>query len=192
MDSDQEYIKLELGALCFMISDQELVEVFRKTRHDWLNYLQLIKANLSLNRLDRIETLINQIVEESQNESNLSNLKAVKMTAFLLLQKSLNTNYQLHIHVDPMSLDLSEKDEEITTRLETLFYMVKAELPPSTLYLDIKKRNEGLQLHLRIPIENKSRQQFQEKFNDRDIKLPEMCKIEFEEECLHFTIVGTF
>lgn len=134
-----------------MISDSQLVEVFRKTRHDWLNQLQLIKANVSMNRFDRIDTIIDQIVEEFQNESNLSNLKATRLSAFLLLHKTITTNYHLNLDVEPMSLDLSKKDEEITESLETLFKTMTAYAPSSNLLLTIKKEGEGVTFILRCP-----------------------------------------
>ncbi len=120
-----------------MISEQELVEVFRILRHDWLNDLQLIKANISLNRIDRIEGIIQRIVEDAHQESNLTQLKADHLTSFLLLQKTLNKDYDIQIHVEPLSLNLSKKDDEVTKDLEILLKCIQSLAPESTLDLDL-------------------------------------------------------
>jgi stage 0 sporulation protein B (sporulation initiation phosphotransferase) len=104
-----------------MISETQLIDVFRVARHDWMNQLQLIKANLALNRLDRIDAIIDKIVKEAQSESHLSNLKAPKLAAFLILQKNTTSAIILHINVAPLSVDLSDLDDQITINLETLF-----------------------------------------------------------------------
>lgn len=104
-----------------MINETQLIDVFRVARHDWMNQLQLIKANLALNRLDRIDAIIDKIVKDAQSESHLSNLKAPKLASLLILEKNTTNAVILHINVDPLSLDLSDLDDQITTNLETLF-----------------------------------------------------------------------
>jgi stage 0 sporulation protein B (sporulation initiation phosphotransferase) len=104
-----------------MISETQLIDVLRVARHDWMNQLQLIKANLALNRLDRIDVIIDKIVKEAQSESHLSNLKAPKFASLLILQKNTTNAIILHINVPPLSVDLSDLDDQITANLETLF-----------------------------------------------------------------------
>ncbi|WEG14061.1 Spo0B domain-containing protein [Pullulanibacillus sp. KACC 23026] len=135
-----------------MINENQLVEVFRATRHDWLNQLQLIKANLALNRLDRIDEIIHQIVEEAQQESNLSNLKAGQLTAFLLLHKSLNNDYPLKIEVEPLTLDLSKEDEAITQSLETLITTIKTLIPSIPILISIYKDDHEVCLSLQLSL----------------------------------------
>lgn len=109
-----------------MISETQFIDVFRVARHDWMNQLQLIKANLALNRLDRIDAIIDKIVKEAQSESHLSNLRAPKLASLLLLQKNTTNAIILHINVPPLSLDLSGLDDQITANLETLFNAIQA------------------------------------------------------------------
>jgi hypothetical protein len=90
-----------------------------------MNQLQLIKANLALNRLDRIDAIIDKIVKEAQSESHLSNLKAPKLASLLLLQKNTTNAIILHINVAPLSMDLSDLDDQITANLETLFNAIQ-------------------------------------------------------------------
>ena len=44
-------------------------------RHDWMNKLQLIKGNLSLQKYDRVVEIIDEMVIDAKHESKLSNLK---------------------------------------------------------------------------------------------------------------------
>lgn len=133
-----------------MINERQLLQIFRVTRHDWLNHLQLIKANGSLGRLDQIDAIINQIVEGAQMESNLTNLKAEKFTAFLLLHKTLETNYPMELEVEALSLDLTEHDEELTRCLETLMDKIKTILPSARLMISIYQDELGLCISLSI------------------------------------------
>lgn len=75
-----------------MEKEWNIIEVLRNTRHDWLNRLQLIKGNLDLNRVDRVKSIIDEIVIESQQEARLSNLH-IPMFASLILR----TNWENHL-----------------------------------------------------------------------------------------------
>lgn len=68
------------------------VEVLRHARHDWLNKIQLIKGNLSLNKVDRVNEIIDEIVAEARQESALSNLK-IPQFADLLLTYNWENHY---------------------------------------------------------------------------------------------------
>ena len=66
-----------------MEKEWDVVEVLRYARHDWLNKLQLIKGNLALNRLDRANEIIEEIVNESKHESKLTNINMRLFAALL-------------------------------------------------------------------------------------------------------------
>lgn len=67
-----------------MDKKKEFIELLRHYRHDWLNVLQLIKGNLALNKLNRVEEIIREIVIHTENESKLSNLQIPKVAFFSL------------------------------------------------------------------------------------------------------------
>ena len=58
-----------------MKDEWNILQILRHSRHDWLNVIQLIKGNLALKKYDRIEEIIQEVVNQTQNESKLSNLK---------------------------------------------------------------------------------------------------------------------
>jgi stage 0 sporulation protein B (sporulation initiation phosphotransferase) len=74
-----------------MENNWDIVKVLRYARHDWLNKIQLLKGNLSLNRIERAQAIIDEIVMESQQEARLSNLQLPQFAALLLI-----TNWQQH------------------------------------------------------------------------------------------------
>ncbi|WP_449620029.1 Spo0B C-terminal domain-containing protein [Robertmurraya sp. Marseille-Q9965] len=79
-----------------MKKDWDTVELLRHTRHDWLNKIQLIKGNLSLNKIDRVKEIINEIVDETRQETKLSNLNIPQFAALLLTY-----NWESHsIHLE--------------------------------------------------------------------------------------------
>ena len=51
-----------------------IVEALRHSRHDWLNKVQLIKGNLSLQRMDHINKIIQQIINR-QEENYLHQMR---------------------------------------------------------------------------------------------------------------------
>jgi stage 0 sporulation protein B (sporulation initiation phosphotransferase) len=67
-----------------MNKEWSTVDVLRHARHDWLNKIQLIKGNLALNKTERIKEIIEEIVVETQQEANLSNLQIPQFAALLL------------------------------------------------------------------------------------------------------------
>ncbi|WP_170007803.1 Spo0B C-terminal domain-containing protein [Bacillus fonticola] len=67
-----------------MNDERQLIDVLQNTRHDWLNKLQLIKGNLALERPERVKEIIDEIVIEARQETQLSNLGVPKFAAKLL------------------------------------------------------------------------------------------------------------
>ncbi|MCM3765431.1 sporulation initiation phosphotransferase B [Neobacillus niacini] len=82
-----------------MEKEWDIIEVLRHSRHDWLNKLQLIKANLDLGRIDRAKKVIDEIVIETQHETKLSNLSLPKFAALLLKTNWENHSFRLEYEV---------------------------------------------------------------------------------------------
>jgi stage 0 sporulation protein B (sporulation initiation phosphotransferase) len=89
------------------------VELLRHARHDWLNQVQLIKANLSMNRPERVKEIIDEIIEASREEARLSNLKTPKFAEFLLLFNWNNNSLRIKYSVESEQADLSEMDDAL-------------------------------------------------------------------------------
>lgn len=107
-----------------MEKDWELLELLRHSRHDWLNQLQLIKGNLSLNRLDRVYEIIEDITAQSKHESNLTNLQIRELAGMLLTFNWGAHPYGLEIEVIGEPCDLSYCESELLYFCEKLFSML--------------------------------------------------------------------
>lgn len=90
------------------------VEILRHSRHDWLNKLQLIKGNLALERLDRVNEIIEEIIMDTKNESKLTNLKAPQLAALLMLFNWEERYFFLEFEILGDERNLSHLDHEIT------------------------------------------------------------------------------
>lgn len=82
-----------------MEKDWNMIEVLRHARHDWLNKIQLIKGNLSLNKVERAKEIIDEIVVEAQQEAKLSNLNLPQFASLLFTYNWENHSFQLEYEV---------------------------------------------------------------------------------------------
>jgi stage 0 sporulation protein B (sporulation initiation phosphotransferase) len=89
------------------------VDLLRHARHDWLNQLQLIKANLSLGRTERAKEIMEEIIELSREESRLSNLRTPDLAEYLLTYNWLKHPLKLYGKVMGESGDFSLFEEEL-------------------------------------------------------------------------------
>ncbi|WP_209122807.1 Spo0B C-terminal domain-containing protein [Alkalihalobacillus sp. BA299] len=96
-----------------MTKPNEIINILRHSRHDWLNVIQLIKGNLALNRPERVEEIIQSVIQQSQNESKLSNLNIPVIVADLLTFNWENHGYKLEIEVIGDAKDLSHYEQEL-------------------------------------------------------------------------------
>ncbi len=97
------------------------LDVLRHSRHDWLNRIQLIKANLSLGRLERVNNLIDEIVLEANHESNLTNLHAPTFAEYLITFHWEPRLFSMEYEVIGQPVNLSKVDEMLYKWISSLF-----------------------------------------------------------------------
>ncbi|MGM7720972.1 Spo0B C-terminal domain-containing protein [Metabacillus sp. Hm71] len=66
------------------LNEWNIVDLLSHSRHDWMNKLQLIKGNLSLQKYERVNDIIEEVIMEAQHESKLCNLKMPEFASYLL------------------------------------------------------------------------------------------------------------
>jgi stage 0 sporulation protein B (sporulation initiation phosphotransferase) len=91
-----------------------IVDLLSHSRHDWMNKLQLIKGNLSMQKYDRVNDIIEEIIIESQQESKLCNLKMQEFASFLLTFNWNNHHFVLEYEILGRILSLESYDTAIT------------------------------------------------------------------------------
>ncbi|MBB6282862.1 Spo0B C-terminal domain-containing protein [Geobacillus subterraneus] len=91
-----------------------VVEVMRHARHDWLNKIQLIKGHLALNKIERVQEIINGIIGEMQQETRLTNLKAERFAELVMTYNWEPRPIFLEYEITGGEADLSLYDERLT------------------------------------------------------------------------------
>lgn len=95
----------------------ELVNLLKAARHDWLNHLQLIKGHLSLQKVDRAQNVIEEIISKTRNEAKLTNLNVPVLASKLLTFNWYAHPYQMELEVVGGGMSLSEWDNDMAEAL---------------------------------------------------------------------------
>jgi stage 0 sporulation protein B (sporulation initiation phosphotransferase) len=104
-----------------MKKEWDTIEVLRHARHDWMNQLQLIKGNLSLNKVDRAKEIIEEIIMEARQDAKLSNLHLPQFASTLLTCNWENHHFQLEYEVMDSQNFHRLDDQLLTSWTEQLF-----------------------------------------------------------------------
>lgn len=89
----------------------KIIDILRHSRHDWLNKLQLIKGNIALNKLERVNEIIDEIVMEANHHTRLSNLNIPKFATFILTYNWKRNKVTLEFEVWTEGLNLAMYDD---------------------------------------------------------------------------------
>lgn len=108
-----------------MEKDWNIVHILSCARHDWLNQIQLIKGNMALDRLDRVNEIIEEIIAEAGHASRLTNTKLNSFAEYVMTYNWRNTPIQLEIEVLGDVKDLSSYDSALLTWTKTLIHMLE-------------------------------------------------------------------
>ncbi|MBW7650807.1 MULTISPECIES: sporulation initiation phosphotransferase B [Anoxybacillus] len=102
-----------------------IVEALRHSRHDWLNKIQLIKGNLSLQRLDRVNEIIQQIIMEAENEAKLTNLQTEQFAELLMTYHWQARRIHLEYEVFGEPRSLHAYDNMLVTWCQQFLHMLE-------------------------------------------------------------------
>lgn len=123
-------------------------EVLRQSRHDWLNKIQIIKGNLELNKIDSVKGYIEEIIIESQQEAQLSNLNLPKLSELLMTANWNNWNFECEYEVIEVFVGFPELDKLMYEWTNRYFHMLEKQLDPfneNILTISISQ-NEGMDM----------------------------------------------
>ncbi|MBB5354677.1 stage 0 sporulation protein B (sporulation initiation phosphotransferase) [Anoxybacillus mongoliensis] len=126
-----------------------VVEALRHSRHDWLNKIQLIKGNLSLQRIDRVNEIIQQIIIEAENEAKLTNLQIERFAELLMTYHWQARHIQLEYEVLGEPRSLHAYDHMLVTWCQTFLHMLEECCSPHvenyiTITIDLTEKNVRL------------------------------------------------
>jgi stage 0 sporulation protein B (sporulation initiation phosphotransferase) len=104
-----------------MKKEWDTIEVLRHARHDWMNQLQLIKGNLSMNKVDRAKEIIEEIIMEARQDAKLSNLHLPQFASSLLTCNWENHSFQLEYEVTDSQNFHRLDDQQLASFTKRLF-----------------------------------------------------------------------
>ncbi|MGN8645646.1 Spo0B domain-containing protein [Gracilibacillus sp. HCP3S3_G5_2] len=133
------------------MKEQDVVEMLRHYRHDWLNDLQLILGYAQMGKLDKIQSKINEVIERSNQERGLDRLNIPKTMVWLYQLNWRSETFQLHFQsfVDnqPVIID----DEALLAKIQKIFQILPSYQKEYEEYIGtliFKKVNHTIHIHL--------------------------------------------
>jgi stage 0 sporulation protein B (sporulation initiation phosphotransferase) len=130
-----------------MKKEWDTIEVLRHARHDWMNMLQLIKGNLSLNKVDRAKEIIEEIIMDARQDAKLSNLHLPQFASTLLTCNWENHFFQLEFEVMDSQNFHTLDDQQLTKWTRLLFDTLDASVEPyqeNHLSVTIDPQDKGI------------------------------------------------
>lgn len=97
------------------------IDILQNVRHDWLNRIQLIKGNISLGKQERAELIMDQIVQEMQQESRLTNLKLPEFAVMMLTHNWEGNKFRLEYEILDEHGSLPLDDKQLTNWMRLFF-----------------------------------------------------------------------
>ncbi|WP_117170430.1 Spo0B domain-containing protein [Paraliobacillus sediminis] len=133
------------------MKDEDVVDLLRHYRHDWMNELQLIMGYAQLGKLDKVQQKIEQSVERAVSERKMQNMSLPKMVLWLTQFNWRFDNYQL-THIINTSETLSIDDQKLYEQLERIMvhftkYCMKTEMYHGTINIQ-QLNNQQLKIQL--------------------------------------------
>lgn len=107
------------------------VDVLRHARHDWLNKVQLIKGYASLNKMEKVKNIVEDIIREAQQESKLSNLHRSEFAELLLTYNWEGHTVQIAYEILDVDRNALPDDGELTGWMKNFFAIVEEAVDPN-------------------------------------------------------------
>lgn len=101
----------------------ETVEVLRYARHDWLNKIQLISGYLSMGNTDRVQEILQEIIQSAHQESSISHTLP-QFASYILTYNWENNQVLLNYQVEGKGSYTKEQDKKITEWFVSFFQMI--------------------------------------------------------------------
>ncbi|SHN08890.1 Spo0B domain-containing protein [Gracilibacillus kekensis] len=170
------------------MKEQDVVEMLRHYRHDWLNDLQLILGYAQLGKLDKIQSKITDIIERSNQERGLDRLNIPKTFVWL---------YQLNWRSDAFELQFQSlmdqetlfiDDDALLSKIQKIFQILPSYQKEYHQYngtLIFKKVNHTIHIHLTFDLDwndlSALKQELQSLPFINEVKEEKLLRIEWQE-----------
>ncbi len=133
------------------MQDEKVIALIRQMRHDFGNCLQIISANIELERTEKCKEIIDKWIIDSASERKLFALKDAGLVLHLYQSIMDAHNLGIVLRIDEVDIVSSQKliaKNEPTKAIKLLFFEEWKEIDDLTLHLRISERNEVISLHI--------------------------------------------
>ncbi|MCD5323714.1 MULTISPECIES: Spo0B domain-containing protein [Pontibacillus] len=116
-----------------MMKVDEVENLLRHYRHDWMNQLQLVYGYATMDKMELVKEKLQHIIADSREESKLMNLKAPHFSLWVVQFHVRHNQFHMTYHVDS-SLDLSAFDQSLVHSLEEFMMHLEKHVNERDLY----------------------------------------------------------
>ncbi|WP_158737556.1 Spo0B C-terminal domain-containing protein [Alteribacillus sp. YIM 98480] len=106
------------------------LELLNHSRHDWMNVLQIIKGNITLERYGKVEEIVEKTIQKKEHESRLTRLEIPKTAAYLLTFNWYSRMFNLDIEVTDNATSCSVYDNEWYDLITNFLHILDQSLIP--------------------------------------------------------------
>lgn len=107
-----------------MMEEEEVLEMLRHYRHDWLNDLQLISGYAQLGKLDRVQSKITEILERSEQAREFDRLNVPKTMLWLYQFNWKSASFFLDFRIWSEEQPIPIDDNKLLEHIQKVFQIL--------------------------------------------------------------------
>lgn len=139
------------------MEEKDVVNVLQHYRHDLMNNLQVVHGYLSMGKIDKVESKVNECIAFFNEERKLMGLNMHKFTLWIIEFNNIYDNLRLTYQVHTENKNLSDYDELLVKRCNNIINRVKVSCDPLALievHLQLKEQTNPSQIEVNFLINN--------------------------------------
>ncbi|KGP73895.1 Spo0B domain-containing protein [Pontibacillus yanchengensis] len=111
----------------------EVANLLRHYRHDWMNQLQLVHGYASMDKMEKVKEKLQEIIDFSREESKLMNLKAPHFAVWMVRFNAEYNQFRMSYQIDTQA-DFSAFDQSLVQTCSTIIQQLEEYTNPLQLY----------------------------------------------------------
>ncbi|WP_239584350.1 Spo0B domain-containing protein [Aquibacillus albus] len=115
------------------MKEEDMIDLLRHYRHDWLNEVQLLMGYSSMGKLDKVQDKLKEVIEGANKERNLDRLSIPKTAIWLISFNWRYDNFRMDYQVETNN-NLASYDDQIHNQLERLIKLFSSQSDEMELY----------------------------------------------------------
>ncbi|WP_407269591.1 Spo0B domain-containing protein [Radiobacillus sp. PE A8.2] len=108
------------------MNEQEIIQLLRHHRHDWLNEVQLLLGYTSMGKLEKVQNKLQNSIAIAEQERKLMNLNVPKTALWLISFPMHHDNIRIAYQVDVEQVNVAAYDERIVQQCQDIINTMNA------------------------------------------------------------------